>query len=449
MAGSAQVKITPEGALPLAGFDDPRSGLRVLDDLYTKALVLRHEKKTMALVSLDLLWISRGFCDDLREWAYRELGLEKNSLMVTATHTHSGPQTRELSFDGCPIDIHYLNLVAQKTRLVIQQAFAALTPSKIEYGSGHTNIAVNRRKIIVDPDKLKKFQWRHKVANRPNPRGLKDDSLSIIWITPLDDGPTTALINTACHPCIWRGQMYSADFPGYLADALTEYIDRPVRSIFLQGFSGNLKSRLSRHVPLKFWPPSRLYETLFDRVQFEKNASYEQLKNVAQELTADILNIDLLPFNKIHLASREIEVNVSLQDPPAIDYLCHLSKSPNLLQSSYAEYLLKNYDELDKVSVRLQCLEISPQLCLVGVEGEVFCEYALWLRKRFNNNCKLIIPVSCCGGMVGYIPDEASQHQGGYEVKRSLMTFGLPSGFSTRLEQTIKQALNDVIEGDC
>lgn len=446
MTGSAEVTITPPGSLALAGFDEKRFGLDVLDDLFVKAIIFQKDKKTLVLASLDLLWVSRRFCDDLRKWARRELGIPENSLMVTATHTHSGPQIRELSFDGCPVDKDYMDLVARRTRLALKQAFNALAPAKIEYGSGHTNIAINRRKFIVDPANLKRLRWHHKIANRPNPTGPRDDSLGVVWIKPLNGESVTVLINAACHPSIWRGEMYSADFPGYLGEILTERIGQPVRAVFLQGFSGNLKCRLKRRMSLKVWPPGRLFETLFDRIQFEKNASSEKVREVAEELAADILEVELLPFKEARFDSREVEANLSLEELPTVESLRQLSELPDHVQSSYGAYLLDHYGELGKVSVRVQCLDFGPSLCLVGVEGEVFCEYALWLRKRWKQNRKLVMTVGCCGGMVGYIPDEASHAQGGYEVERSLMTFGLPSGFSPQLEEKIKEAL-DAIKG--
>src|SRR4051794_39227217 len=51
-------------------------------------------------VVVDLIAVSREMVVEFREWAKRELGLEGDQVMVSATHTHSGPATIRLNAAG-------------------------------------------------------------------------------------------------------------------------------------------------------------------------------------------------------------------------------------------------------------------------------------------------------------------------------------------------------------
>src|SRR5262249_52988856 len=93
-AAVAKADITPASGLPMYGFPDRMKENKLsagtLDPLYARVLVLEAGKSRIALVTLDL---GRTFGEpelaQLRQQVQRSAGI--SFLVVTASHTHSGP----------------------------------------------------------------------------------------------------------------------------------------------------------------------------------------------------------------------------------------------------------------------------------------------------------------------------------------------------------------------
>lgn len=443
-AGFAQVKITPSETLPLAGISGKRIGREIRDDLFAKALVFELHDQRIVLVSLDLLWIGRDFCNTFRIWAKKTLDLAPSSILLAATHTHSAPQVREFTFDGCDRDPDYISFVQERTQAALLKAVSQLTPSLIKYGTGRTQIAINRRRRILDWEQIKRFRIKWKMANRPNFKGACDTNLGIIQVQSLDaKTPPITVVNAACHPSVFRGEMYSGDFPGLLAGELSKKKGAPVHTLFLQGFSGNLRSRQIIRLPLKYWPPSAVFAFFFDRIRFRKDRPNNHLKTVACTLSKDIENIRLEALNPTRLEFKEVEIRLPLQPPRTHAYFENILRSENPIQSSFGKFWLKAESIPEEIPLRLLSLSLSPTISFLGVEGEVFSEYSLWLRKLIGT--RIVLPVGCCGGAVGYLPDRKGLLQGGYEPDRSIQMFGLPAGFSEIIELRLKEGIAELL----
>ena len=391
-AGFAQVKITPSQPLRLAGISANRLGRRTRDDLFAKAMVFELRGRRIVLVSLDLLWIGREFCDTIRAWGQKELGLDPSSILVATTHTHGGPQAREFTFDGCDRDAEYLSLIQERAREAIREAVSRLAPVLVRYGTGMTEIAVNRRRQILDWGQMKRFRIGWQMANRPNFKGPRDAAIGAIRVEPLDgETPVTIIVNAACHPSIFRGEMYSGDFPGLLAGELSRREGRVVHVLFLQGFSGNLRSSQVVRSPLTFWPPSAAFAFWFDRIRFRKDSSEDHLKTVVFNLGRDIEAIRLRELDPDRLESEEVEIRLPLEAPPSRAYFEGLARSENPIQSSFGRFWLEAESIPEEVPLRLLSLSLGSQIGFLGVEGEVFCEYSLWLRKLVGS--RMVLPV--------------------------------------------------------
>jgi neutral ceramidase len=103
-AGFARVSITPSlnnivenpangqfDKVPLGGFGKRRGkpATGVHDSIFVKAVALRSGKKTMVLVSADILIMPPNIIDTVTFILSKE-GLQRNQLFFSATHTHSG-----------------------------------------------------------------------------------------------------------------------------------------------------------------------------------------------------------------------------------------------------------------------------------------------------------------------------------------------------------------------
>jgi hypothetical protein len=204
LAGAARIEITPPVGLPLAAYGARRS-TGVHDPVFARALVLSNGKSTVAIVSADLLAIP----DDLTQAV--ETRLRKmdtvlpDHLMITATHTHSGPGALGRRFwetlAAGPFNAGFFEITADRMAQAVSEARRDLKPSKLAFT---------------------KFNAQDLIRNRIIPEGLSDSEVQVMVVRDLDESRTAYLINFSAHPTVLRrkNSLVSGDFPGMLTQSL-------------------------------------------------------------------------------------------------------------------------------------------------------------------------------------------------------------------------------------
>jgi neutral ceramidase len=141
--GAARVEITPPVGTELSGFvmrEQPSTGLH--SRLYARALWLKHERRCLLWIHADVIGFGRDGAEKLRE----RLAAPDEELILTATHTHSGPPTLPLS--GCGSYADETDAVATLAPAFTTAAEAARrndTEATVWLGSAPCSIAVDRR----------------------------------------------------------------------------------------------------------------------------------------------------------------------------------------------------------------------------------------------------------------------------------------------------------------
>ncbi len=110
--GSSQVDITPRPGINLAGFAariQPSTG--VLDPLFCRALYLADGDEKLLWLHCDLIGFNGAIVVDFRRWAAKALGLDAGHIMLSGTHTHSGPCTIHLQ-EASGYDTNYVGWLA-------------------------------------------------------------------------------------------------------------------------------------------------------------------------------------------------------------------------------------------------------------------------------------------------------------------------------------------------
>lgn len=209
MVGAARADITPPVGTPLAGYGSRkgRGSTGIHDRLYARAVALSDGDQTVILLANDLLAIT----DDMRTAVYqkinREIILKPDSLMISASHTHSGPGALAKrfweSFATGPFEQAVFEEVTQRMARAAVEAYQGMKPARLGGGS------------IPVPDL---------ISNRMVAGGSKDPSLSFLVFKTLDPGVTAYLVNYSAHPTVLKddNDLISGDFPGALERRLEE-----------------------------------------------------------------------------------------------------------------------------------------------------------------------------------------------------------------------------------
>ena len=99
--GTSQIDITPKPGVELSGFAArTQPSIGVLDPLFAKAVFLANVSERLLWIHCDLVGLDREIVLEFREWARQQLGLANTQVVLSATHTHSGPCTIHLQECG-------------------------------------------------------------------------------------------------------------------------------------------------------------------------------------------------------------------------------------------------------------------------------------------------------------------------------------------------------------
>ncbi len=117
LAGAATADITPRGPQFLYGYPHvPRTSTGVHDPLQGGALYLSDGRASLLLCSADVIFIGKDLAARVRARIEAAAGIPGGSVLVSATHTHSGPVTVDyLSNSADPVvpkaDAAYLRVL--------------------------------------------------------------------------------------------------------------------------------------------------------------------------------------------------------------------------------------------------------------------------------------------------------------------------------------------------
>src|SRR5262245_36092482 len=88
-AGAATSNITPPLGSDIVGGFAPFPATHIHDELFARCLVLDDGKIKLVFVVCDLLGLDRLVSDEAREIIQKDLGIPRENVLISATHTHS------------------------------------------------------------------------------------------------------------------------------------------------------------------------------------------------------------------------------------------------------------------------------------------------------------------------------------------------------------------------
>ncbi|MCU6709878.1 hypothetical protein M6D81_14380 [Paenibacillus sp. J5C_2022] len=160
--GWAEGDITPEHPVILRGMFYARVSEGIMDPLSVTGWALESEEGQAVLVSCDLLSVPEVLREEVRARLDGQLpDLDPMNVIISATHTHTGPEIYAPSADypnrGIGIDVGveleamnvnaYISFAAERIAEVIRKAWNARTPGSLAYGMDYAVVGRNRRWI--------------------------------------------------------------------------------------------------------------------------------------------------------------------------------------------------------------------------------------------------------------------------------------------------------------
>jgi hypothetical protein len=413
-AGVATVVITPQQSLWLAGYASrtaPSEGN--IHDLKAKALVLEDEKGTQAvLITIDMLVVNKPFTDRIRKVLKEKHGLSPAQIMISASHTHTGPVIRDALYNIYPLDSRekakiekYTDRLEEKIADVVDEAYRRMQPALLYSGTGVTRFQVNRTNN--DERTLK---------TTTSPRGPNDFSVPVLKVTDSNGTLQAVVFGYACHPTVLNINKWSGDYPGFAQLTLEQY-HPGVTAMFFQG-TGADQNPLPRRSVARAQQYGRELAAAVDRV-----------------LTEDMTELSPL------LTTLYREIPVPLAEPPSTEELQQIAKDGAGYQQRWARHMLKMRKEgksfITSYPVPVQIWQLGNQK-IITLGGEVVTEYALKLKEMFGDS---IFVMSYANDVMAYIPSEKILQERGYEGFTSQMVYGMPAAWDPSLEKVLLKGI--------
>lgn len=405
--GTSAVKITPPLGIQLAGYYHPRGSQGVLDDLYAKAAVLDDGQTQVALVVCDLISLPRQIVLASRKLVAEKAGIPGERVMVSATHTHTGPvlprETSRDEMDGGSgkLSRDYAAGLPGHIAQAVADARARLAPVRAAYArQREENLAFNRRFWMTDGT----VGWNPGKLN-PNiirPAGPIDPDVDVVYFETPAGKPVLTYVNFAMHLDTTGGLSISADYPATLARRLADYKGPEMLTIFANGTCGNLN-----HFNVRWAAPQ---------------TSPQEAKRLGTILAADVMKayMDLKPVAGATLCARSTVLQLPLAKVSEDD----VRRAREIVKiGAKASFLdqVQAYKALDvagrhgkSLEAEVQVFSLGRDLAWVALPGEVFVEIGLSIKAASPFRQTQVVELA--NGSFGYIPNRSAYAEGNYEV---------------------------------
>ena len=414
--GVAKIIINPDIGSLMSGFAPLRAYTEKHSDLYLRAVLIEDSQRTLFL-GFDTIAIDAYLYREIVE-RVTNYNISEEHVIVSATHTHSGPvglvNTKEGIFKGVTglfgdYDSDFVQVMLAKVEEVLKEAINDLEEiASFKYGNTElAGIATERH----DPQ-------------------LPGDNRLVAWSYQTISGRNILFYNFACHPTVLNGSSpyLSSDFPGVVADELSaEY----VVVNFINGSCGDISTRFTRKA-----------DPLVDVVNFGKKISQAvgALIAKAEPQAVDDIKVQQQTY---YLKARQFE---SVEDAQATLEVANekakvaakLPQGERRAIESFAEgartnlAFAQNFKGIDEIAIPVTFLLINNQ-AFVSIPAELFSSLSNSLRADLGINI-----LGYTNGYSLYIADENAYKAGYYEALSSIYQVG-------QGEVLLKEITKDVV----
>jgi neutral ceramidase len=332
--------ITPEIGADLAGYGIGWHSVMKLDDLHLCGLLVDDGENKVLLASFDLLGLDEWYIRKIRKACADQLQISEESVLLTCTHTHNGPETRSLAPHPNQLNRPYLDWLDT----TILEAVSNLTDfCECDVAFYSLRIDENRNRRYVTADNRASF-LPHRREMIPISNEFADKELGILCFFSTDDKrPVYVIGNYAAHPLAGHGPglgglRISADYPGAFRDYVRN--ETGAECMFISGAAGDL-------VPKEDELGSDAFRQMGTRL--------------GKAALGAIIDAQRNP-GRFFMKNARVGALIQTFRVPLRKKYCN---QPERLPAKYLNQ--------DEVTLEIQCLAIG-DVCFVGVPGELCCE---------------------------------------------------------------------------
>jgi len=406
--GVGETVITPPVGTPMRGYARADVSKGVHDDLHARSLVIEGADGTAAvMMTLALCNIERSFLDSIRAGVTAQTGIPEKNIVVSCTHTHSGPEIEQASAD-------YQNLLVARAVESAVTAWNGRVPGRIGTGSAEV-LELGRN------DRRMEYGGLH-----PDPEAA---------IVRIEDGRGKLLgvaFNYGCHPSTLdlHNLDFTEDWPYYAIRGIKEVVGDDVWVAYYQSAQGDIKvgytaelSAVGALMPIRNWWYAEVKGRQMSKAVIETLPSITTSGDPAIKTADGFFDYplrDSYPLTASEAARRSEEAKKTLAvmeqkaDSLGRRELDRYRVAVFLtgLEANCAKWVEDNPNPAP-VSLEQQVIRIGDAV-FVTFPVEVFSEIGFMVKQRSPFEKTFVIGLA--GGYSGYVPTADEYSEGGYAV---------------------------------
>ena len=435
-AGAAKVDITPAVGTELCGHYVPdRRSVGIHSNLYAKTLVFDDGKNVAALVACDLAGITSKIATSTRARITELTGIDGKNVMISCTHTHSGPGSMPWLMVG-KSDESYQNQLEKKIAGAVYLATRSMKKVSIGLGVGSMNISASRR--VKWPDGTIRYDWLD-----PNVPPIEpfDNELCVLTLREMNRKAFGVVVNAACHTATMAGEvlnLISSDFPGVATTLIERAKGEGAIAMFFNGAYGDTHPRKDLIPGYNYYSDIKGDEltttlgTILGASALKISETTPAYSDVSVQVLSGIIKAPL----------ERLPPKEDLQDGAKLDQMLDQVMIPQRsripwrkIMSDWYEHLLELYENGTHFEayedLEVQVIRLGDTY-IVGLPGEVFSQIGLEIKAQARKlGLGKVLVFALSNGNPGYIPAEddysvAPIGKRGYELERSYMFYGRP-----------------------
>ena len=400
LAGAAKTVITPKLGTRLYGYPSDRFATTIHDDLTATAVAVSNGTETAVLISVTVCSVPEAICQRVKALVEAKTGV--SNLIISATHTHSGPALTTTPGWGDADNSYIDDIFLPGLEKAICDAIGSMEDAKLGIGEIETRTGINRRQL----------NEQGKVSLGRNPLGIYDPRMRVITFIAADESHTIGtIVHFGAHGTASGGphpdSPVTRDWSGVMTDRIEWMSDAPCA--FLDGAEGDV-------APRDYARYKKHGERPLDTVQ----QAMEIGGMAATDAAEAYLNIDkyFVPTLQVQTGT----IALPYEPLPGVEVIKENLQRLEGKEDSFSNYERNHWQKaLDAIDKEPETALTYPQV-LVKIGPVVFVPHpfeiftAISMRLDHFSPVPYTLSLSNANGTNGYLPNKEEILRGGYEI---------------------------------
>ena len=429
--GYGKCDITPKLGAYLQGHNKLRYAELVHDKLYLRTVAFEYEGDMAFMLCYDLCGMHTAVANRIREEVAAYVGCPAENVVLSCTHTHTGPNVANKTHD---YDVDYENVLTCLSMHAAGLAKNDLVEAQMFIGSKELRgESFCRRYLMKDGS----ARTNPGIGNPDILRPMNDPDFQVQVLKIVREGARDlALVNFGCHADSIKNvdgkDAISADWPGVTCAAVDAALG--VECVVFNGPCGDVAQRNS-----------------MDPKEKERSAGWTRTVRLGRGVASAVIaayNADMTPIPEGPIKAEVKVLDIPLKRPTEEE----LARSRDILEHE-ADYVGGNMQKTTTLFEAKMLLAVAKTngianavvtalhiggFAAAGISGEPFCQIGKDIKAASTYDAQFVLYLT--NGSAGYFPMKDAFNYDGYEAR----TCKFQPGVGELLVDTALTLLNNI-----